>query len=69
MTKPKRLTLELSEETYEKLAKLAKDNHKSMTDIIREGLALRSFAEEQSHQGNQLAVVDGDKIDTKIVLV
>jgi hypothetical protein len=69
MTKPKRLTLELSEETYEKLAKLAKDNHKSMTDIIREGLALRSFAEEQSHQGKQLAVVDGDKIDTKIVLV
>lgn len=68
MAKPRRLTLELSEESYEMLTNLAKENHKSMTDIVREGLALRNFAQEQHRQGKELAVVEGDKIDTKIVL-
>lgn len=64
----RRLTLEFSEETYGMLQRLAKENHKSMTDIVREALALRNFAEEQKKQGKSLAVVDGDKLETKIIL-
>ena len=66
--KAKRLTLELSEETREMLEKLAKENGKSMTDIVREAIALRNFAEEQKKEGKSLAIVSGDKIDTKILL-
>ena len=66
--KTRRLTLEFTDELYQTLAQLAKDNHKSMKDIVREGLALRTFAEEQKKQGKGLAVTDGDKIETKIVL-
>ena len=70
MVRPRsrRITLELSEETYQALAKLARENSKTMTEVVREGLALRSFAEEQKREGKQLAVIVGDKIDTKIVL-
>jgi hypothetical protein len=62
------MTIEFGEETYQMLAKLAEANHTSMTEIVREGLALRKFAEEQKKAGKSLAVVDGDVIETKILL-
>ncbi|MCH8061347.1 MAG: hypothetical protein IH861_02460 [Chloroflexi bacterium] len=68
MAKAHRMTLELNEETYQKLLKLAKKNGKSMTDVVREGIALRNFADEEKDKGKSLAIVDGDVIETKILL-
>lgn len=68
VAKSRRMTIEFGEETYQMLAKLAEANHTSMTEIVREGLALRKFAEEQKKAGKSLAVVDGDVIETKILL-
>ena len=68
MAKAHRMTLELNEETYQKLLKLAKKNGKSMTDVVREGIALRYFADEEKDKGKSLAIVDGDVIETKILL-
>ena len=68
MAKTHRMTLELNEETYQKLLKLAKKNGKSMTDVVREGISLRNFADEEKDKGKSLAIVDGDVIDTKILL-
>ena len=63
----KRLNLELSEETYKVINDLAEKQGVSMTEIIREGIALRDFAQEQKDLGLQLAVVDGDEIKARII--
>lgn len=65
----KRMTLSLSEETYETLVKLANKGNTSVVGIIREGIALRQFVQEKIEQGKEIAVVtQDDEIEEKLVV-
>jgi len=67
-TTKKRINLEVSQETYDKIAELAAANSVTMTEIIREGITLRDFAHEQKELGFQLAVINKEnEIEAKII--
>jgi len=63
----KRLNLELSEETYNKISALAVKNGTTMTDIIKQGVVLRSFAEETKDDNKELAVINNDQIEARLI--
>jgi len=63
----KRLNLELSEETYNKILALADKNDTTMTNIIRQGVVLRSFAEDTKDDDKELAVIKDDEIEAKLI--
>lgn len=63
----KRLNLELTEENYELLQKLADESGKNMADVLRTGLALYGLAQEEEQKGRNLAVVKDDKVLKQIV--
>jgi len=63
----KRLNLELSEETYNKILALAEKNDTTMTNIIRQGVVLRSFAEDTKDDNKELAVIKDDEIEAKLI--
>jgi len=63
----KRLNLELSEDTYNKILALAEKNDTTMTDIIRQGVVLRNFAEETKDDNKELAVVKDNQIEAKLI--
>jgi len=63
----KRLNLELSEETYNKILALADKNDTTMTDIIRQGVVLRNFAEETKDDNKELAVIKDGQIEAKLI--
>lgn len=63
----KRLNLELTEDNYELLQKLANESGKNMADVLRTGLALYGLAQEEEQKGRNLAVVKDDKVLKQIV--
>lgn len=63
----KRLNLELSQDAYDLLQKLADSSGKNMADVLRTGLALYGIAEDAKEEGRALGVVDGDRVVKEIV--
>jgi hypothetical protein len=66
--KRKRLNLDLAPAAYELLQTLAADSGRSMTDVLRTGLALVGIAQEEMKKGRSLGIIDGDKVVKEIVL-
>ncbi|NJL85923.1 MAG: ribbon-helix-helix protein, CopG family [Leptolyngbyaceae cyanobacterium SM1_1_3] len=66
--KKKRLNLELSEEAYNQLEKLAEALGKNKAEILRTGLALYGIAEEEREKGRRLGVVEDDKVVKEILI-
>lgn len=66
-TSKKRLNLELSQDAYELLQKLADSSGKNMADVLRTGLALYGIAEDAKDEGRALGVVEGDRVVKEIV--
>ena len=64
----KRLNIDLSSEAYELLQKLSDESGKSMTEVLRTGLALYGIAREEQINGRELGVVDGDKVVKEILI-
>jgi hypothetical protein len=56
----KRLNLNLSEEIFNELSRLAKDRRSSMTEIIRLAIALVRVALHEAKLGNKLVVTTAD---------
>lgn len=64
----KRLNLDLTPEAYTLLQRLADESGKSMTEVLRSGLALYGIAQDESHKGRSMAVIDdGEKIVKQII--
>lgn len=63
----KRLNLELTQDNYDLLQKLANESGKNMADVLRTGLALYGLAQEEGQKGRSLAVVEDDKVLKQIV--
>jgi predicted transcriptional regulator len=66
--KKKRLNLELSDEAYEQLEKLAEASGKNKAEILRTGLALYGIAEAEKEKGRRLGVVADDQVVKEIVI-
>jgi hypothetical protein len=58
--------LDLTPDAYKLLQKLSKETGKNMTEVLRTGLALYGIAQEESRNGNTLAVTKGETIVTRI---
>ncbi|NJL54695.1 hypothetical protein HC928_05490 [bacterium] len=67
-TKRKRLNLDLAPAAYELLQELSEESGKSMTEVLRTGLALYGIAQEEMKKGRSLAIAEGDKVIKEIVL-
>lgn len=65
----KRLNIDLTPEAYELLQQLVSESGKSMSDILRTGLALYGIAQEEGKKGRNLAVTEGEKVVKEIVTV
>ena len=63
----KRLNLDLTPEAYALLQKLAEESGKNMADVLRTGLLLYGISQEEAKNGRSLAVVEGEKVITRIV--
>jgi hypothetical protein len=63
----KRLNLDLTPEAYELLQKLADESGKNMAEVLRTGLLLYGISQEETKKGRSLAVVEGEKVITRIV--
>ncbi|MEO1095363.1 MAG: ribbon-helix-helix domain-containing protein [Cyanobacteria bacterium J06638_28] len=66
--KKKRLNLELSDEAYEQLEKLAEASGKNKAEILRTGLALYGLLEEEKEKGRNLGIIDDEQVVTKIFI-
>jgi len=66
--KRKRLNLDLTPAAYKLLQDLASESGRSMTDILRIGLALVGIAQEEATRGRSLGVIEGEKVIKEIVL-
>ena len=66
--KKKRLNLELSDEAYDQLEKLAEVSGKNKAEILRTGLALYGLVEQEKEKGHSLGVVNDDQVITKIFI-
>jgi Ribbon-helix-helix protein, copG family len=65
----KRLNLNLSEEVFNELSRLAKERRSSMTEIIRLALSLVKVALYEAKQGNKLVVTTADGTAVKELVV
>lgn len=63
-----RLTLELNEEAYTLLEEMRRNTGKTKAELIRQGIVLRHFAEEQRHNGRSLCISNGGSIEKEILL-
>lgn len=61
----KRLQVDLSDDDYDKLRKLAKD--KSLADVVRRALSTEVFVDERTQAGAKLLLEEKD--GTKVELV
>jgi hypothetical protein len=68
ITKRKRLNLDLAPAAYNLLQELTTDSGRSMTDVLRTGLALVGIAQEEAKKGRSLGIIEGDKVVREIVL-
>lgn len=66
--KRKRLNLDLAPAAYELLEQLSTDTGKSMTEVLRTGLALVGIAYEEKQQGRSLGIIEGEKVIKEILL-
>lgn len=66
--KRKRLNLDLAPAAYDLLDQLSRETGKSMTEILRTGLALVGIAHEEKQKGRSLGIVEGDKVIKEILL-
>ena len=57
-TEARRLNVNLPEDTYRQLKKLADESHRSMTEVVRTALGLVKIALEEERKDNSIAVVD-----------
>ncbi|MGF1459323.1 MAG: ribbon-helix-helix protein, CopG family [Leptolyngbyaceae cyanobacterium] len=64
--KKKRLNLELSDEAYDQLEKLAEASGKNKAEILRTGLALYGLLEEEKEKGRSLGIIEEEQVVTKI---
>jgi hypothetical protein len=64
----KRLNLDLTPDAYELLQKIADESGKTMSEVLRTGLALYGIAREEQENGRELGVVDGDKVIKEILI-
>ncbi len=64
----KRLNLDLAPAAYNLLEQLSRDTGKSMTEVLRTGLALVGIAHEEKQKGRSLGIVEGDKVVKEILL-
>jgi hypothetical protein len=64
----KRLTLELSQDAYTLLLDLAESTDKNMADVLRAGLALYGIAQEAKENGQNLGVVEKDRVVKEILV-
>jgi uncharacterized protein (DUF1778 family) len=62
----KRLNIDLPPESYELLQQLADESGRSMTEVLRMGLALYNIADEEAQQGRSLSITEGEKIIKQI---
>jgi predicted DNA-binding protein len=54
----KRLNINLPEDTYDELARIAKQSGRTMTEVIRTGFGLAKIALEEEKKGHKLAIAD-----------
>ena len=54
----KRLNINLPRESYDELQSLAKNSHRSMTDVVRTALGLVKVAMEEERRSNSISVVN-----------
>lgn len=67
-SKRKRLNLDLAPAAHNLLQELSEESGRSMTDILRTGLALVGIAQEEAKRGRSLGIIEGDKVIREIVL-
>jgi hypothetical protein len=67
-SKRKRLNLDLAPAAYDLLQQIATDSGRSMTDVLRTGLALVGIAQEEAKKGRSLGIVEGDRVIKEIIL-
>lgn len=65
--KRKRLNLDLGEEAYQTLHKLAEESDKNMSEILRTALNVYKIAEDEKKRGRELAIVENEEVKMKIV--
>lgn len=63
-----RLTVKVSDSTYETLSELAKRDETTMTDIIRRSVAVYRYVDEASREGDRVVVRDKHDKETLIAL-
>ena len=68
MEKEHRLNLELNDEAFKLLTKIAESTGKSKTEVLRQALVLRAYLQEQKEQGKSLAVTRDNQIEKEIIL-
>jgi len=64
----KRLNLDLSPQAYKLLQELADSSGKSMSEILRTGLALYGIAQEAEEQGGALGVVKDKEVMKEVII-
>ncbi len=63
-----RLTVDVTDELYERLDQLADETGGSKSELLRKAIVLVDVAIQAKHQGRQMAVVDkNEKVVTTIV--
>jgi len=61
----KRLNFNVSEQAHLDLSTIAKESNRSMTDIIRLGIALARIALEEQRRGHKLVIANADGVPLK----
>lgn len=57
----RKLTLSLSDKEYELIERLAKEDDKGKTDVIRAALKMRDYLETKAAEGTEVMLRRGDK--------
>lgn len=63
-----RLTVKVSDSTYEMLTDLATRDETTMTDIIRRSVAVYKYVDEAARDGDKVVVRDKNNQETLIAL-
>ncbi len=65
----KRVNFVFSERAYADLAGIAESTHRSMTEVVRLGLALVKIALEASRNGHKLVVTNSEGLPIKEIVL
>ena len=58
MPDPKRLTVNLPQSVYTQLQRVSEESERSMTDVVRDALALLAVVHDEEKAGHRLALLD-----------